>query len=304
MQLADYDTTHKGATWHGYDLEGMVLDDCLLPGARFKNVDLRGAKIRGSLLIDVEITGEVDNLTVNGVDVSAFVEAELERRDPDRAKMRPTDPAGFREAWDILERRWAETVERARRLDPELLHERVDGEWSFIETLRHLVFATDAWIRRALLGDPSPWSPLDLPHEDMGERPGVPNDTQACPSLEEVLELRRDRRAACRADHRGRGARLPQLRGVPRRGRGLHDPQRGVDAPAVRRARPGRPRGRSRSWSRRIRPVEESRRADARRATSARRDSSTTNRSRGTGPFARGPATRHTGYVTARRGGP
>ena len=198
MQLADYDTTHKGATWHGYDLEGMVLDDCLLPGARFKNVDLRGAKIRGSLLIDVEITGEVDGLTVNGVDVSAFVEAELERRDPDRAKMRPTDPAGFREAWDILERRWAETVERARRLDPELLHEGVDGEWSFIETLRHLVFATDAWIRRALLGDPSPWSPLDLPHEDMGERPGVPNDTQACPSLEEVLELRRDRMASMR----------------------------------------------------------------------------------------------------------
>jgi hypothetical protein len=26
--------------------------------------------------------------------------------------------------------------------------------WSFIETLRHLVFATDSWIRRAMLGDP------------------------------------------------------------------------------------------------------------------------------------------------------
>jgi DinB superfamily len=35
-----------------------------------------------------------------------------------------------------------------------LLHESVGGEWSFIETLRHLVFATDSWIRRAILGDP------------------------------------------------------------------------------------------------------------------------------------------------------
>jgi hypothetical protein len=60
-----------------------------------------------------------------------------------------------------------ETVTRARRLDPELLHESVDGEWSFIETLRHLVFATDSWIRRAIMGDPSPWDPLDLPWDEI-----------------------------------------------------------------------------------------------------------------------------------------
>ena len=65
------------------------------------------------------------------------------------------------------------------RLDPDLLHERVDGEWSFIETLRHLVFATDAWVRRALLGDPGPWSPLDLPHDDMADSPSVPRDRGA-----------------------------------------------------------------------------------------------------------------------------
>jgi hypothetical protein len=40
-------------------------------------------------------------------------------------------------------------------LDPALLHESVAGEWSFTETLRHLVFATDAWVRRAVLGDPA-----------------------------------------------------------------------------------------------------------------------------------------------------
>jgi len=36
--------------------------------------------------------------------IGPLVNAELDRRDPDRAKMRPAGPAGFREAWDILER--------------------------------------------------------------------------------------------------------------------------------------------------------------------------------------------------------
>jgi hypothetical protein len=93
-------------------------------------------------------------VTINGVDIGPLVNAELDRRYPDRAKMRPTDPVGFQEAWDVVEGLWNRTVERARRLSPELLHESVGGEWSFIETLRHLVFATDSWIRRAILGDP------------------------------------------------------------------------------------------------------------------------------------------------------
>jgi hypothetical protein len=81
---------------------------------------------------------------------------------------------------------------------PELLHESVDGEWSFIETLRHLVFATDAWIRRAVLGDPAPWDPLDLPWDEMADTPGVPRDRSARPSLDEVLALRRDRMSTVR----------------------------------------------------------------------------------------------------------
>lgn len=197
-QHPGYDSVHRGATFRRFDFTDAVFDDTYLVDARFKNVALRGAKITGSQVVDVDITGEVEHLTVNGVDVTHFVEAELDRREPDRVKMRPRRPAEFREAWDILERRWAETFERARRLDPELLHERVDGEWSFIETQRHLVFATDAWIRRALLGDAAPWSPLDLPHEDMADIPEVPRDQSVRPPLEEVLELRRDRMATMR----------------------------------------------------------------------------------------------------------
>jgi hypothetical protein len=108
------------------------------------------------------------------------------------------DPAGFRAAWDIVERLWAGTVDRARALPPELLHESVDGEWSFTETLRHLVFATDAWVRRAILGDPSPWDELGLPWDGMEDTPGVPRDRDARPPLDAVLELRRDRMSTVR----------------------------------------------------------------------------------------------------------
>lgn len=154
--------------------------------------------MRGVELVDVDIHGEIENLTINGVDIGPLVNAELDRRYPDRAKMRPTDPAGFREAWDILERLWGETVERARRLRPDLLHLSVDGEWSFIETLRHLVFATDCWIRRAILGDPAPWDALGLPWDEMPDLPGVPRDRAARPSLEVMLKLRHDRMSTVR----------------------------------------------------------------------------------------------------------
>jgi hypothetical protein len=179
-----------------------------LRSAQFRNSDLTGAVIRGAWmsgvvmrgveLVDVEIHGEIRNVTINGVDVAPLVEAELDRRFPDRVRMRPTDPAGFREAWDIVERLWEWTVGRAQALDPGLLHESVDGEWSFVQTLRHLVFATDAWIRRAILGDPSPWDPLDLPWDEMPKTPGVPWDREAQPSLDTVLTLRRDRMATVR----------------------------------------------------------------------------------------------------------
>jgi hypothetical protein len=169
-----------------------------LSRSRFRDVALRGVSMRGVELVDVDISGLVRGVSVNGVDIAPLVEAELDRRYPDRVLMRPTDADGFRRAWDVVERLWEGTVERARRLDPPLLHESVDGEWSFTETLRHLVFATDAWIRRALLGDPAPWDPLDLPWDGMPDTPGVPRDRAARPALDEVLALRRDRMATVR----------------------------------------------------------------------------------------------------------
>ncbi|MFC4068482.1 DinB family protein [Actinoplanes subglobosus] len=185
-------------TFHDQDLSGASFRRVSLRGARMHAVDLSGLKITDGWLDGVDISGVLRDVRLNGVDVGPLVEAELNRRHPDRAKMRPADADGFRQAWAILERLWAGTVQRARQLDAELVHERVDGEWSFVETLRHLNFATDAWVRRAVQGDPSPWHPWDLPHDEIELTGGVPRDRSARPSLEEILAVRADRVAGVR----------------------------------------------------------------------------------------------------------
>jgi hypothetical protein len=108
--------------------------------------------------------------------------------------MRPDDADGFRRAFEVLDRLWAGTVEQARARPPEQLHQRVDGEWSFTETLRHLGFAHACWVSGTVLADPSPWHPLDLPWDEAPEVDGVPWDRDARPSLDEVLAVRTARR--------------------------------------------------------------------------------------------------------------
>ena len=188
----------SGARLRAVNLTDARLRGVNLTGARFHGVNVAQAVLRGVEMLNVEIDAELENVTINGVDIAPLIDAELNRRDPDRAKMRPTDPAGFVQAWDVIERRWGETVDRARRLPPELSHESVDGEWSFIETLRHLVYASEAWVSRAILGDPSPWDALSLPWDEMPDTPGTPRDREARPSLDTVLALRRDRQATVR----------------------------------------------------------------------------------------------------------
>jgi hypothetical protein len=180
------------------DMSGSRFATVLLNGATIEHADLHQVTMRRVEIIDTTIDGWVHNLVINGVDVASLLEAELDRRDPDRPKFRPTTADGFREAWDLNERLWAATVDRARKLDPELLHESVDDEWSFIQTLRHLAFASESWVGRCILGDASPWHPLSLPWDQMPPTPGVPRDRDARPSLDEALALRHQAMALVR----------------------------------------------------------------------------------------------------------
>jgi hypothetical protein len=188
----------KGASFREVDLTDVSLHDVDLTGAQLRGCALHGARMRGVELADVEIHGELQNVVVNGVDIAPLVDAELNRRMPERARMRPEDSDGFREAWAILERLWDGTVARARTLSETALHRSVDDEWSFIQTLRHLNFASAAWVGRMVLGNPSPWHPWDLPWDEAPGWDGIPWDREARPSLDQVLAVRAERQAMVR----------------------------------------------------------------------------------------------------------
>jgi DinB superfamily/Pentapeptide repeats (8 copies) len=186
------------------DLQGAKFVDADLRGARFVGADLSGVVMRG-----VEVRGaDIDApwlfdgeayLRVNGVDVIPFVEDELNRRFPGRAERRAGDPDGLRAAWAKLERTWEATLERVAAMPSGTVDVSVDGEWSFAQTLRHLVLATDTWLGRAILEIEQPFHPIgqtDASAEDDGLDMSI--FTTVTPSYAEVLEVRAGRVAMVR----------------------------------------------------------------------------------------------------------
>lgn len=186
-----------------------------LQGRTFKNRSVRGSKFIGCDLGDVVVRGsdvagmEVDSpwlleggnsLLVNGIDVVPLVDAELNRRFPGRELREAEDPQGLRDAWAALERTWANTLDQAISMPAGTIDASVAGEWSFSQTLRHLVMATDTWLGKAILEQEQPYHPAGLPNDD--------HDTHAydesvfstaTPSFDEVIAARTERQTMVRA---------------------------------------------------------------------------------------------------------
>ena len=186
------------------DLQGAEFIDADLRGARFVEADLSGVVMRGVQVegADIDAPWLFDGesfLRVNGVDVIPFVEAELNRRFPGRADRRAGDPDGLRTAWAALESTWSATLERVAVMPAATVDVSVRGEWSFAQTLRHLVLATDMWLGRAILEVEQPFHPVGLVCAST-EADGFDMSifAMAAPSYSEVLEARADRVAMVR----------------------------------------------------------------------------------------------------------
>ena len=181
----------RGARIHLCELSGLEIRDCEVSG--LKIVDCYGG--------DVHLGGDFERVVVNDVDVTAYVEAELDRRYPTRVLARDAVSADdYRAAWHAVETQWAATLDRARLLPEARLHERVDGEWSFTETQRHLLMASDAWLGNAVLEEDTPYHPLGLPHGGMPPEASAELGLTvgATPTLDEVLTPRLARMATMR----------------------------------------------------------------------------------------------------------
>src|SRR5215469_14070020 len=186
------------------DLQGAEFVDADLRGARFVRADLSGVVMRAVGVEGAEIDapwlfdGE-SFLRVNGVDVIPFVDAELNCRFPGRADRRAEDPDGLRAAWAALQRAWSAMFERVAAMPADTVDVSVGGEWSFAQTLRHLVLATDKWLGGAILEREQPFHPIGLLAPG-AEVAGVDVSIFATaePSYAEVLQARASRLAMVR----------------------------------------------------------------------------------------------------------
>jgi DinB superfamily len=162
--------------------------------AEFRECVLSGSRLIGVVMQDAEIDGLVTNLVVNGVEVMAYVEAELDRRHPVRVLIRSEVAADLLEAWRQLQDDWTATIDRLRA-SPGMENRTVNGEWSAVQTLRHLVFVHDSWFRRCVLGSTNLFTPMGLAPDYVPGRERQGLDLTADPSLDEVAAVRAEQGA-------------------------------------------------------------------------------------------------------------
>ncbi|MBE7372709.1 DinB family protein [Dermacoccus barathri] len=94
---------------------------------------------------------------------------------------------------------WRQTTDRASALPDGAVDVSVEGEWCFSQTLRHLVFATGAWLSRGIQGAEEPFHPLGQPRagwEDDGVDLAFFASTP--PPYEEMPAVRSERLAQVR----------------------------------------------------------------------------------------------------------
>ncbi|MHA7144253.1 DinB family protein [Arthrobacter sp. TmT3-37] len=167
--------------------------------ANFKGATLRFSDVSGVTMRGVDVDGlDIDShdlffgsLFVNGVDVVPLVDAELNRQFPGRELQKARTPAGLREGWMAVQSAWQETVTGTPQ---DLVDAHVEDEWSLAQTLRHLILATDAWLRGGILQIQQPFHELgqiftgaDQMGFDMSIFRADP------PTYEEILDVRAER---------------------------------------------------------------------------------------------------------------
>jgi hypothetical protein len=183
-------TTYTGTT----DLEGATFVRTSLRGATLRFSDVSGVTMRGVDVDGLDIDSHdlfQGSLLVNGVDVVPLVDAELNRQFPGRELQGAQTPEGLREGWVAVQAAWRTTVAGT---PPDLVDAHVEDEWSLAQTLRHLVLATDAWLRGGILRVEQPFHEIGLIFTgaaDLGF--DVSPFRVDPPAYEEVLAVRAER---------------------------------------------------------------------------------------------------------------
>lgn len=137
--------------------------------AKFRDADFSESSFFHVLMRNVVIDGEIDHVIINGVDVTDYVNQQ-DRWWPLRKNLSPTSVEVLVQTWDELTGEWDALLSRATTADPKVLDTSVNGEWSLIDTLRHLIFAMDKWFSLPILKEQS-FNAVGLPNTESQDRP-------------------------------------------------------------------------------------------------------------------------------------
>ena len=86
------------------------------------------------------------------------------------------------------------TIARASALSEQQRRQRVDDEWSTVESLQHVAFVIDLWLGKVIKGEDDPFHPIGLPpHFVPRAFPGSSIDADADPTFDEACEVLRGR---------------------------------------------------------------------------------------------------------------
>jgi hypothetical protein len=177
------------------ELEGATFIRASLKGATLRFSDVSGVTMRAVDVDGLDIDSHdlfFGSLLVNGVNVVPLVDAELDRQFPGRALQKAQTPEGLREGWVAVQAAWADTVAAT---PPDLVDAHVEDEWSLAQTLRHLVLATDAWLRGGILRIEQPFHEIGQIFTGAAEM-GFDLSmfrTDPPPSYDEILAVRAER---------------------------------------------------------------------------------------------------------------
>jgi DinB family protein len=109
----------------------------------------------------------------------------------------PADPAGALEHVAKVTALLEATIARASTsFSDDERHQRVNDEWSTVESLQHCLFVIDVWLGRTIKGQEDPFHPIGMPpHFVPRKPPGSSVDPDAAPTFEEARDVLRGRLA-------------------------------------------------------------------------------------------------------------
>ncbi len=183
----------RGTVFRRVNLHQALFNDVNLGQAVFQDVNLEGASICNANLVNFSIEdANIHGMTIFGFRIDELIEAELDRHDPERVRLRMKviyDPQEVQRVLGHLEKVRADFRAALRSAGSDLVCRRPDeGQWSALENVRHLLFAEQLYTDRWILGNQEPWSQYGMLPEFLANNPAYAEvGSVPCDDLEAVL---------------------------------------------------------------------------------------------------------------------